>query len=127
MSRAQTDPGVCIGRLDDVWRHHAPRFHPLVTNYLRREHTERPVPLLPLTQPSIETAPETRRERRARERSERNRFLKIIMAPVDLVEWVIEQWWNPSDSCMRCIRVTYWLVLIIGGIVSIVVALAPFV
>jgi hypothetical protein len=60
------------------------------------------------------------------QRNSRSWLMNILMAPVDLVEWVLKKWKAPSDDCMRCVRVTYWTVLIVGGIISIVVTIAPF-
>ena len=50
-------------------------------------------------------------------------LLSILKAPLDFMRSVIKKWLSPSDDCMRCINITYWLVLIIGGIVSAFVAL----
>jgi hypothetical protein len=59
-------------------------------------------------------------------RKSRSWLMNILMAPVDLVECVLKKWKSPSDGCMRCVRVTYWTVLIVGGIISAVVTIAPF-
>jgi hypothetical protein len=52
--------------------------------------------------------------------------MNIVMAPCDCVEWVLNKWGKPSKDCMNCVKVTYWIVLIVGGIVSTVMAIAPF-
>jgi len=46
--------------------------------------------------------------------------MKIIMAPCDGVEWLISKWCSPSEECMRCMQVTYWTVLVVGGVIGIV-------
>lgn len=52
--------------------------------------------------------------------------MNILMTPVDAVEWVLKKWMSPSDDCMQFLRITYWTVLIVGGIISAVVTIAPF-
>jgi len=69
------------------------------------------VPSVALT---AELEPEPRR---------RNCLLRILMAPCDFVEGLIRKWWQPNEDCMRCVKVTYWIVLIVGGIIS---AVLPF-
>lgn len=59
-------------------------------------------------------------------RKSRCRFMNIVMAPCDFVERIMKKWGNPSKDCINCIKVTYWIVLIVGGIVSTVMAIAPF-
>lgn len=56
----------------------------------------------------------------------RNFFTRMIMAPFDLLELLLKRWLRPSDDCLRCVRVTYWIVLIVGGIITTVIALLPF-
>jgi hypothetical protein len=51
---------------------------------------------------------------------------KVVMTPIESITTLIRKCY-PSQDCMRCVKVTYWIVLTIGGIVGIVVALAPFV
>jgi hypothetical protein len=53
-------------------------------------------------------------------------FMKLLMIPYHCVEWMINQWGKLSKDCMDCVKVTYWIVLIVGGIVSTVMVLAPF-
>lgn len=53
----------------------------------------------------------------------RSWFMRILMAPCKAVEWLLKKWCTPSENCVRCVNVTYLLVLIIGGIVSAVAAL----
>lgn len=55
------------------------------------------------------------------ERRRRNCLLRILMAPCDFMEWLIRKWWQPNEDCMRCVKITYWIVLIVGGIISAVV------
>jgi hypothetical protein len=62
-------------------------------------------------------APEVRRER--------NCFMKIIMAPCDLLEWILKKWCRPTENCINCLKVIYWAVLIVGGIIGAVVAISP--
>ena len=52
--------------------------------------------------------------------------IRILMLPCDLVEAVIKKWWQPNEECMHCVKVTYWLVLIFGGIISAVLSIIPF-
>lgn len=59
-------------------------------------------------------------------RKRRNIFMRMLMAPFDFMEWILQKWMKPSEDCMRCARLTYWIVLIVGGIITTVVALAPF-
>jgi hypothetical protein len=67
--------------------------------------------------PSIDSQSKSPRKRRSW-------IMKILCAPSDFVKWVIKKWFAPSDECMRCVNITYWLVLIVGGMVSAVVALS---
>ena len=53
--------------------------------------------------------------------------MNLLMAPCDFVEWVMNKWGSPSEDCMNCVKVTYWIVLIVGGIISTVMAVAPFI
>jgi hypothetical protein len=50
-------------------------------------------------------------------------LLKILKTPLKFIKWGLRKWLSPSEDCMRCVNVTYWVVLIIGGILSAVVAL----
>jgi len=52
--------------------------------------------------------------------------MNLLMAPCDFVEWVMNKCGSPSEDCMNCVKVTYWIVLIVGGIISTVLAVAPF-
>ena len=56
----------------------------------------------------------------------RNCCLRILMLPCDLIEALIKKWWQPNEECMHCVKVTYWIVLIVGGIISAIVAIVPF-
>jgi len=50
---------------------------------------------------------------------------KIFTAPVDGIAAVVRKCY-PSDDCLRCVKCTYWIVLIIGGLVGAIVAIKPF-
>lgn len=50
---------------------------------------------------------------------------KFFTAPIDGIAALVRKCY-PSDDCMRCVKCTYWIVLIIGGIVTAIVALKPF-
>jgi len=49
---------------------------------------------------------------------------KVLTAPVDGIAALVRKCY-PSDGCMRCVKCTYWIVLIIGGIVGVIVAVSP--
>jgi hypothetical protein len=56
----------------------------------------------------------------------RHFFKRIIMAPFDFLDTSLKKWLKPTDDCMRCVRLTYWVVLIVGGIITTAIAIAPF-
>jgi hypothetical protein len=74
----------------------------------------------------VQQAGSVQGEGRESKRKNRSWFMNIVMAPCDCVEWVLNNWGKPSKDCMNCVKVTYWIVLIVGGIVSTVMAIAPF-
>lgn len=65
---------------------------------------------------SVELEPAPRR---------RNCLLRILMFPCDLLEALIRKWCEPNERCIHCLKVTYWIVLIVGGICSAILTLAP--
>jgi hypothetical protein len=56
---------------------------------------------------------------------QRHCLIKVIMAPCDALEWALHKCFSPDENCSRCLKVMYWMVLIVGGIVSTVTALGP--
>jgi hypothetical protein len=58
-------------------------------------------------------------------RKQRCWLTKIVMAPWDLLERALVHSCAPSDNCMKGVQVTYWIVLIVGGTISAITALAP--
>jgi hypothetical protein len=58
-------------------------------------------------------------------RKQRCWLTKVIMAPWDLLERALMHSCAPSDNCMKGVQVTYWIVLIVGGAISAITALAP--
>lgn len=52
-------------------------------------------------------------------------LMRFLMAPCDFLEWLIKKWWHPNEDCLRCVNVTYWVVVIVGGIISAVISIAP--
>lgn len=135
--RAHSDPGVA--RLDPIWRQHAPPCPP-VKAYVQpipqlhnsRHHGAVRASMLGSTRsigvnaPSINlssSAPEAEYEPK---RKRRNWFTRIVMAPCDLLEWALKRWCAPSENCINCVKVTYWIVLIVAGIIGTVITIAPF-
>lgn len=56
----------------------------------------------------------------------RNCLVKCLMLPYDLLEGLIKKWWEPNENCMHCVKITYWMVLIVGGIISAIMTVVPF-
>jgi hypothetical protein len=56
----------------------------------------------------------------------RHLLKRILMAPFDFLDSLLKKWLKPTDDCMRCVRLTYWVVLIVGGIITTAIAIAPF-
>ena len=56
----------------------------------------------------------------------RSLLMKILRAPLDFIERIIRKWKNPSEIWMKRIQVAYWIVLMICGIITTAIALAPF-
>jgi hypothetical protein len=130
--RAHSDPGA--PRLDKVWKNKFPSLPkraalnaiPIPPYNSRGPHSAlgrmgryetRSMASPSIASPSTTSTPPKKR----------SWFKKIIMAPVDFAEWLVKKWGNPSDACMKWFRVIYWTVLIVGGIISAIVTLAPFV
>jgi hypothetical protein len=59
-------------------------------------------------------------------KKKRNWFVRILMLPYDALEWLLRRWCSPNESCMDCVKVTYWIVLIIAAILGAIVTIAPF-
>lgn len=135
--RIHSDPGP--SRLDSLWRQTSPRLPSKV--YIQ------PIPQVPVSLRNHESRPNVPQVRsigvsaqeqmrsigintelpRAPEvRKKRNWFMKVIMTPCDLLAWGLKKWCQPNENCINCIKVTYWLVLIVAGIIGAVVAIAPF-
>lgn len=55
----------------------------------------------------------------------RNCLIKCLMFPCDLLEALIKKWWQPNEQCVHCVKITYWMVLIVGGIISAVYPFLP--
>ena len=91
------------------------------THSLKSLHPSRVGSTCPLEESQTATPMEGRSKRR-----DRCWFMNILMGPCDFVEWGLKKWGTPSRDCMNCVKVTYWIVLIVGGIVSTVMAVAPF-
>jgi hypothetical protein len=110
--RAHSDPGA--PRIDPIWIQYHPRL-PTDRVYAQHippftcSHTQIPSPELPKSEPK-----------------RRNWFMRILIAPCDCLEWAIKKLFSPTEGCMRCVKLTYWVVLIAGGIISAVVTIAPF-
>jgi hypothetical protein len=49
---------------------------------------------------------------------------KIFTGPVEAIAALVRKCY-PSDDCLRCVKCTNWLVLIVGGIVGAIVAIVP--
>jgi len=89
---------------------------------------ERPAPPLPGPKFNVRAIPpyqgcqgiHSRRKKKGR----LDWMKKVLTAPVDGIAVLFRKCY-PSDNCMRCVKCTYGIVLIIGGIVGVIVALAP--
>jgi len=56
----------------------------------------------------------------------RPKWKQIFMAPVNGIAWLMEKFcFKPSDECLQCVQMTYFLVLILGAIISAAVAIMP--
>jgi hypothetical protein len=56
----------------------------------------------------------------------RSWWKKVLMAPVDGIIWLVEKFcFKPSDECLQCVQMTYFVVLILGAIISAVVTVLP--
>jgi hypothetical protein len=99
--------------------HRAPRS--VSSNNSAHGSTTRTQPLQPravrVGEHSPQSPPETPRQKRPW-------FMKALCFPCDLLKWGVRKCFSPSDECMRCVNVAYWIVIIIGGIISAVVALS---
>jgi hypothetical protein len=131
-------------RIDPVWKHPSPMIRPRISipayhsrgtarsGDVRSDGGPR-VPgsvhgsVHPSVPPSSRSSPTPDSPDEGRNRR-RNRcwLMNILMAPCDFVEWLVNKWGKPSNECMDCVKVTYWIVLIVGGIVTTVMAVAPF-
>jgi hypothetical protein len=125
--KAHSDPG-CQRQRDAIWRSEAPVprkgvVHPIPPF---KSHQNRVYLMDRSVQHDGISEGTTFSVEMPSRRKSRSWFMNILMAPVDLVEWVLKKWKSPSDNCMRFVRVTYWSVLIVGGIISAVVTIAPF-
>jgi hypothetical protein len=49
---------------------------------------------------------------------------KMLTASIDGIAALVRKCY-PSDDCLRCVNCTYWIVLIIGGVVTAIVAIRP--
>ena len=51
---------------------------------------------------------------------------RIFMAPVDGIIWIMEKFcFKPSDECLQCVQMTYYVMLILGAIISAAVTILP--
>ena len=130
--RARSDPGA--PRRDRIWKQRLPRLP-------TRAHVQ-PIPQFhgPRYQcpgtPSVGSAYIPHVQTRSvgvnalsietQEKPRRSCFMRILMAPCDFLKWFLKKWCAPNENCMRCVNVTYWLVLILGGLISAAAALTPF-
>ena len=124
-------------RIDPIWkqtspivipRAHIPSYRPRSRGVRSQACSARPMPSVHAGSTHLagsQTSP-TLEEGIGSKRKNRGWFMNIVMAPCDFVEWTLKKWGNPSKDCMNCVKVTYWIVLIVGGIVSTVMAIAPF-
>ena len=56
----------------------------------------------------------------------RSIWKKIFMAPVNGIAWLMEKFcFKPTDECLQCVQMTYFLVLILGAIISAAVTIMP--
>ena len=136
--RAASDPGPL--RLDPVWHQTVPAFP--------KRAVVRPIPPFNTSTSTSQQVPrDTERSRieifrpyathgayfpapvthSTRQPRRRFCFVRIIMAPVDGIIWALQRWGRPSDNTIRCVKVTYWIAVIMGGIISTIITLAPFV
>jgi len=61
-------------------------------------------------------------------KSSRSKWKRIFMAPVNGIAWLMEKFcFKPSDECLQCVQMTYFLVLILGAIISAAVTIMPFI
>jgi len=52
-------------------------------------------------------------------------WLTILLAPYLAIEYCLKSWCSPSPECMRCVQISYWMVIMISGILTLVVAMSP--
>ena len=51
--------------------------------------------------------------------------LRILLVPYTLIAWILTSWCSPSPECMRCVQISYWMVIMVSGIITLVLALSP--
>src|SRR5271154_4984761 len=72
---------------------------------------------------AVETFPD-RVKPKKRQKRRRSRVMRWLRAPLDALESLLRKWFAPSDNCMRCINITYWVIIIVTAIISTAIALA---
>jgi hypothetical protein len=81
--------------------------------------------------PWIHTFPVTAEEEfpdcakpQTRQKKRRSKIMRWLFAPLEALESLLRKMFAPSDNCMRCINITYWVTIIITAIISTAIALA---
>src|SRR5277367_1329614 len=76
--------------------------------------------------PQTVCQPSCKEGSRRSQRLRRPWWKKVFMAPVDGIIWLMDKFcFKPSDECLQCVQMTYFVVLILGAIISAVVTILP--
>ena len=52
-------------------------------------------------------------------------WLTIVLAPYLAIEYILKSWCSPSPECMRCVQISYWMVIMVSGMITLVLAMSP--
>jgi hypothetical protein len=80
----------------------------------------------PASEHSHSSSYSSSRTHSTRPHRKRTWFKRIIMAPIEALENLIKKRWTPSENTIICIRTTYYILVIVGAIISIITTLTPF-
>lgn len=131
--RLHSDPG--IARLDPIWKQQAPCTWPsnayIIPSFSQNRHTPQRIAtyaqsLAPTRDMGV-NYPSVSGSLTEEQQPQRSWFIKLIMAPYNAVERLLHCCCTPSEQCLRCVKLIYMVVLIVGGIISTIVAIVPHV